>query len=88
MKSIADAFADRLGVMIDNLMGSINAADFNPVRCCICAALDLPGRVEAVIKGYGTCTEHMLTMDSSATLAGAVELAKMPRPRVVKRQTG
>lgn len=74
MKSIADAFADRMDGIINNLMKGINAADFNPVSCCVCAVLDLDGKVEAVVRGYGVCTWHILAVDQGGNIKAALKL--------------
>lgn len=56
--NIAEAFANRLA----DLVKSIDAAEFNPVRCCVCVCLhprDDANRAETIIRGYAVCLNHV-----------------------------
>ena len=65
--NIAEAFANKLR----DLVADIDATEFNPVRCCVCVINDGDGKVEAVVRGYGVCAEHVLAMDQSRTVLEA-----------------
>lgn len=54
--NIAEAFANKLR----DLLADIDAAEFNPVRCCVCVALGHRNeRAETIIRGYSVCLNHL-----------------------------
>ena len=60
---------------------NLDPAELNPVRCCVCAHLGLPGKVEVVIRGSGVCVDHSMLIDRhNGRLAPAVaELVERTR---------